>query len=111
MDNILPIGTVIEINDSKLIVLGYREHETAKYEFTYVVGFFPFAFTGNSKSLSLLKIDADYKVVSMGYIDPATERFLLDKSRRIFILKQTTPAEVTRAAELMLGKGEEKYNG
>lgn len=108
MDKLLPIGTVIDVNNGKLIILGYREHETTKYEFSYIVGFFPFAFNGNPKSLSLLPIDTDYKVVFDGYTDSATERYLLDKLKRISILQQTTPEDVTRASEIILGISEEK---
>lgn len=83
MSNILPVGSVIQVNETKLIVMGYREVVSETYNFFYIVGIFPIGFTGDSRSLSLIPLETNYELIYTGYQSKAVNKYLEDKTKKI----------------------------
>ena len=102
---LLSIGTVIKVNGIDLIIMGYRDIQNDKFNFYYVVSVFPIGFVGMQDSMSLLPVDADYEVVSNGYMDAVGERFLKGNNEKIDALRDASPESV----EQLLDKIAEKY--
>ena len=101
---ILTIGSIIEKNDYKLIIVGYREIQDEKFDFCYIVGLFPFGFTGNTNSLSLLPIDSDFSILAKGYMDASGERYMSMFTEKVKSLKGITSDAVDKTLDLIIEK-------
>ncbi len=98
---LLPVGTVIEVNETKLMIMGYRMLQDEKFSFYYLVSIYPFGFTGDMKSLSLIPIDQDILIVSEGYSDSSTERYRKVKENLIDSLAGADPAELEKVIDMI----------
>ena len=63
---LLPIGSIIEIENTKFAILGYDFTRDEFISFRYVIGFYPLGYV-NQKSVSLIDIEYDFKVLFVGY--------------------------------------------
>ena len=102
--DILSIGSIIEKNDYKLIIVGYREIQKEKFGFCYIVGLFPLGFTGNTNSLSLLPIDSDFSIISKGYMDASGEHYKRMFTERIESLNGVVPETLDKTLDLIIDK-------
>ena len=101
---ILTIGSIIEKNDYKLIIVGYREIQDVNFGFCYIVGLFPFGFTGNTNSLSLLPIDSNFSIISKGYMDASGERYMNMFAEKIKALNGITVDDIDKTLDLIIKK-------
>ena len=99
---LLPIGTIIEINGIELMIMGYRDYQTEKFNFFYIVSVFPIGFTGDENSLSLIPIDQDYKVIATGYLDIESKQYLENKESCYATLRNSDPKEIEKLIDMIV---------
>lgn len=110
MDSLLPIGSIIEVNEIKLIVMGYREFIADTYKFFYIVGVFPLGFTGAPQSVTLLPVDASYKIIFRGYESASVKKYLETKSKVFVSLHNVDLELVEDTIDQIINRKGESYN-
>lgn len=100
--NLLPVGTIIETNGTKLMIMGYREFQTEKFVFFYIVAVYPIGFTGDENSLSLIPINKSYALVSLGYSDSMVEKFLERENSYFESLQNADTKELDKVLDMII---------
>lgn len=99
---LLPIGSIIKIDDIDLMIVGYRYYQSSEFVFFYLVSVYPIGFNGDEKSLSLIPLNKHYEVISKGYTDSSVERYLEAKKDLYETLRNTKPNEIETVLNMMI---------
>ena len=85
--NLLPLGTIIEINNHKVCIIGYSSAEKENgSEYGYFVVSYPLGFT-NVDKMFFIPHSKDFKVIAEGYKTVKYEKFLKALSKSYEILR------------------------
>ena len=110
---LLPIGTILQVQDKKMIILGYRMEEEEEFKHYYIGAAYPLGIVDRS-TLALLPIQAPYDVVFEGYKDSSYESFIINREQLYELTLQNTPEQgdcefqkAVNAIEKIAGKGME----
>ncbi len=102
---LLPIGTIINVNEIELMIVGYREIQNKdKFVFCYVVSVFPIGYTGNEKSVSLIPIKKEYEVVYRGLENDVSLRYIKIIEERYNALDEKKPSDIEQLLDLMINE-------
>lgn len=91
---LLPIGSIIEINSVKLIILGteYIDMEQ-KFGFNYLVSLYPVGIT-NENSIFSVSVDSNYYLIHKGYEDNTGKDYLNEHEGLYSEMKEISPSEL-----------------
>ncbi|MBQ4528365.1 MAG: DUF4176 domain-containing protein [Clostridia bacterium] len=99
MTGYLPVGSVIRVDDTKLIILGNTTApEDGKLTDFYLVAKYPLGYMG-SKSVSAIKVDDDYKVEFEGYSFAEADKYLAAKRKFNNSLKTISVEDARKVVE------------
>ncbi len=109
---LLPIGSILQIQKEKMIILGYRM-EQEEFKHYYIGVAYPLGIVDKNK-LGLLPVEASYDVVFEGYKDSSYDAFIVNREQLYELTSQYTPeqwdSELQKAVDAMNGlleKGKE----
>lgn len=90
---ILPIGSMIEVNGVESIIMGYHRTQEKQIKFYYILGLFPFGYVGNDKMI-LFPVDSEYNIVFRGYEDEEGRKYLRQRTEIIKTLNNRSIDEL-----------------
>ena len=94
----LPIGSILEKENNKAIILGYNLDVQGEHlVYSYVVGGYPVGYVNND--LAIIPVDADFNTVFVGYKDDQFDRFIYDKQGLYDATKDMTVDEINKCLE------------
>lgn len=107
--DILPIGSVIELNGIELLIMGYYRTEEIQMKFHYILTLFPFGYVGNDKTI-LLPIDSKYNIVFRGYEDEECRNYLNRRGDIIETLDNRNMRELEKILNKIVEAGKKEAN-
>jgi len=107
--DILPIGSVIELNGIELLIMGYHRTEEIQMKFHYILTLFPFGYVGNDKTI-LLPIDGKYNIVFRGYEDEECRNYLSMRRDIIETLNNRDMRELKKMLDKIVEAGRKESN-
>lgn len=99
--DLLPIGSIIEKKGIKLVIFGYGFSEKEKIVPCYYVSLYPMGFV-DCKSIALLSMKSDFKVVKEGYRNESFERYAEVKVRQCTVLDGIGESDIEKIYQKIL---------
>ena len=105
---LLPIGTVLEKEENKVMILGYytETRENAFYHY-YIVAGYPFGYI-ESSGLAAIPVGNDAKILMKGYESEAFQKFIKNKGT-LFEMTEEKSVSVLNAILEEEGRKLEQY--
>lgn len=101
---LLPIGSILQIQKEKIIILGYRMEQEEEFKRYYIGAAYPLGIVDKNK-LGLLPVEASYNVVFEGYKDSSYDAFIVNREQLYELTSQYTPeqwdCELQKAVDAM----------
>ena len=95
---LLPIGSIIEIENTKFAILGYDFTCDEFIRLRYVISFYPLGYV-NKKSVSLIDIEYDFKVLFVGYKSDDYTMFADERIQLAKDLKSVNASEIEKVLD------------